>query len=373
MKTWFDYMDAHYAPQPDAVQDQNVDTARILALARRKAGLDPAGQEETKRFDAAAKTPAPLRAAPSRPARRRRLWAAAVAAALAICLGCAGAAATGVFPWQAVGNFFGADARQQADSLGMPGEGLALTQSRDGITVTLEGALDDGYMLYVPVQLTFDDGQYDPDLEYALMTSLRPNKWVDGWTSSGSCLQLEDPDPADDTIPLLLCATHQGVGAGETVELQVQAIYGRTEGDNGFTDAPWRWEHTLSFSFALPQSQPAVTVAAPAGTAEPDTGVPIAQVSLTPMRVSVVFQGHPEDSAVRDTLSSVPVAITFTDGTTLELTDDWGNAARSAGGANGGNSPIGGPYYQVSVAFGTLRDPADVACVTVNGVEIPVA
>ena len=82
MKTWFDYMDAHYAPQPDAVQDQNVDTARILALARRKAGLDPAGQEETKRFDAAAKTPAPLRAAPSRPARRRRLWAAAVAAAL---------------------------------------------------------------------------------------------------------------------------------------------------------------------------------------------------------------------------------------------------------------------------------------------------
>lgn len=363
MKTWFDYMDECYAPQPDEARP--ADTARILALVRQKAGLPgaPARQEDAPQ-PAAGQTRA-------RPARR--LWAVAAAAALAVCLGCAGATAAGVFPWQAIGDFFGANARQQAASLGMPGEGLGLSQSKAGITVTLEGALDDGDMLYVPAQLTFDDGQYDPGLVYALMTSLRPTKPVEGWTSSGSCIQLEDPDPADNTIPLMLTATHQGVGAGDTVELQVLAAYGRMEGDNGFTTAPWRWEHTLSFSFALPESQPAVTVQPPAGTAEPGTGVPIAQVRLTPLRVSVVFQGHPEDSAVRDALSRVPVSLTLADGTVLALTDSWADAARAAGGASGGNSPIDGPYYQVSVTFGRLLDPAEVRSVTVSGVEIPVA
>ena len=54
-------------------------------------------------------------------------------------------------------------------------------------------------------------------------------------------------------------------------------------------------------------------------------------------------------------------------GTALALPEGWGvdGGTRSAYGGEG--------YYMVECEFGALLDPADVAAVTVNGVEIPVA
>ena len=92
MKTWFDWMDNYYLPQPQPEEARPGETDRILALVRCKAGL-PA-------------EPNP------RSARPRRLWALAAAAVLAVCLG-TGTLASGVFPWKSVGDFFGADAQQQ--------------------------------------------------------------------------------------------------------------------------------------------------------------------------------------------------------------------------------------------------------------------
>ena len=181
MKTWFDWMDTYYTPRPQPEGAQEGETERILALARQKLGL--AG-------DAPQAQPGPR----PRPAARRirRLWALAAAAALLFCLGVGTAAAAGVFPWASIGEFFGAGSQQQAASLGMPGEGLSLTQTKEGVTVTLEGVLDDGMAAYLPVQLTFADGQYDPDLRYNIWAILTPA----GPVSDGvSCRQLEDPDP----------------------------------------------------------------------------------------------------------------------------------------------------------------------------------
>ena len=102
MKTWFDWMEEYYLPQPQPNDSQPGESERILELVRQKAGL--------KR----------------QPRRPRRLWALAAAAALAVCLG-TGALASGVFPWQSMKAFFGTDGQQQAACLGMSGGGLSLS------------------------------------------------------------------------------------------------------------------------------------------------------------------------------------------------------------------------------------------------------
>lgn len=348
MKTWFEWMEEYYLPQLQPNDPQPGESERILALVRQKAGL--------KR----------------QPSRPRRLWVLAAAAALAVCLG-TGALASGVFPWQSVGDFFGADG-QQAASLGMIGEGLSLSQTKAGVTVTLEGVVDDGSVAYIPAQITFEEGQYDPSLSYSVFAVLESPNPVDRRTNGAGCRPLEDPDPADNTVPILLTASHEGLQTGDSVQLEILSIFGNTVAADGSTETTWNWEETLRFSFTLPESQPAVTVQVPADTREPQTGVPIAQVRLTPMRVEVIFGEHPEDSQVRDSLSRVFLALTFTDGTTLTLPEGWENGGeRSAEGSGTGSSTFDGPYYKVTCEFDALLDPSSVTAVTVNGIKIPIS
>lgn len=357
MKTWFDWMETYYLPRPQEETPPPGETDRILALVRRKTGLEEA--PPTRQM--------PVRRAP------RRLWGLAAAAVLAVCLA-TGAVAAGVFPWQAVGNFFGADGRQQAESLGMPGQGLSLSQTRDGVTVTLEGILDDGAAAYIPAQITFAEGQYDPALQYHLFATLGSAAPLENGGSGVENRALEDPDPTDATVPLMLKADHEGLAAGDTVQLEILALYGNAEAADGSTATAWEWQGKMTFSFVLPESRPAVTVQAPAGTAEPETGVPIAQVRLTPMQVEVIFADHPEDSQVRNTLSRVPLTLTFTDGTIRTLPTGWeGDGHRDAEGSAAGSATCDGPCYVVRCEFGTLLDPASVAAVTVGGVEIPLS
>ena len=145
MKTWFDWMEEYYIPQPQPEGAQPGEAGRILALTRQKLGLPGVVDDGAVRKTHSIRRPV------------RRLWALAAAAALLLCLG-VGTMAVGVFPWGTVGDFFGVDGQQQAARLGMPGEGLSLSQTKDGVTVTLDGILDDGATAYSPAQLTFADG-----------------------------------------------------------------------------------------------------------------------------------------------------------------------------------------------------------------------
>ncbi len=350
MKTWFDWMEEYHLPHPQPGSAQDGENERILALTRHKLGLS----EITPPKPAAAPHPAVR--------RTRRLWALAAAAALVFCLG-TGAVATGVFPWDAVGEFFGAD-RQQAAQLGMPGEGLELSQTKAGVTVSLEGIVDDGIQAYIPAQITFDEGQYDPDLTYNVWSRLQPTKSHPGQTGSGGSRMLEDPNPADATVPVMLTVNYEGFAPGDAVELTVYYIFGNRTDASGGTETAWTWENEITFSFTLPEAQPTVIAAAPAGTADPQTGIEITEVRLTPMRVAIVFGEHP-DADVRDALSRLPVSVTFADGSILPLPEGWD--------AEGVRSAYGGQdSYIVECEFGRLVDPQTVAAVTVNGTEIPI-
>ena len=348
MKTWFDWMEQYHLPCPQADGAQDGESERILTLTRSKLGL----QETTPKGSAAAARPTVR--------RTRRLWVLAAAAALVLSLG-VGAAATGVYPWDAVEDFFGAD-REQAARLGMPGEGLEMSQSKAGVTVTLEGILDDGMQLYIPAQLTFDEEQYDPDLTYNVWFSLQPAGTQTGLTGGGSRM-LEDPDPSDATVPVMLTVSREGFVSGDAAELTVYYIFGNRTDTSG-TETVWTWEHEMTFSFTLPEAQPAVTITAPAGAVDPQTGIAITEVRLTPMRVAVVFGEHP-DADVRDELSRLPVSVTLADGSVLELPEGWGVAG-------GVRSAYGGQdCYTIECEFGSLIDPTSVVAITVNGTDIP--
>lgn len=359
MKTWFDWMEEYYLPQPQQEAPHPGETERILALVRRKTGLEEA--------------PPLTRQIPVRRAvRPRRLWGLVAAAVLAVCLG-TGAMASGAFPWFSVGAFFGADGRQQAECLGMPGEGMSLSQTKDGVTITLEGILDDGSVAYIPAQITFEEGRYDPALNYHPFATLKPTNPLQNGSGSVGSRALEDPDPTDTTVPLMLAADHEGLQAGDTVRLEILALYGNTEAADGSTSTAWEWEGNMTFSFMLPESRPAITVQAPADAIEPQTGVPIAQVRLTPLQVEVIFAEHPADSQVRDILSRVPISLTMQDGTTCTLPEGWEGAGhRTAEGSGTGLPDFDGPCYAVRCEFGTILDPASVASVIVSGIEIPI-
>ena len=112
-------------------------------------------------------------------------------------------------------------------------------------------------------------------------------------------------------------------------------------------------------------------LAVPQAAADPATGIAIAQVRLTPMRVSVVFEGLPDDAGVRDALSRAQIVLHMADGGTRTM-GTWEDNVRAAEGSiDAAASPIGRAYYEVSCEYGELLDPSLISAVEVNGCLIP--
>ena len=107
-----------------------------------------------------------------------------------------------------------------------------------------------------------------------------------------------------------------------------------------------------------------MTITAPAGAVDPQTGIAITEVRLTPMRVGGGIWRTP-DADVRDELSRLPVSVTLADGSVLELPEGWG----VAGGVRSAYTYI--YCYTIECEFGSLIDPTSVVAITVNGTDIP--
>ena len=294
----------------------------------------------------------------------------AAAAAMACCVG-AGAMAAAGFPWQSVfGQFFGPAAHSQAASLGMPGEGLALTATDNGCTLTLNGALFDGEVLYLPLTLTFENGVPAQGLTYYARGE------APGTVDSGSVPVPAEEASAGNAVNLMCKLSGAGVQSGQTLTWDVSYLYGnrRYAGSGGqapYTQTEWEQEGRWSFTFTVPQARQAVQLAVPQAAADPATGIAIAQVRLTPMRVSVVFEGLPDDAGVRDALSRAQIVLHMADGGTRTM-GTWEDNVRAAEGSiDATASPIGRAYYEVSCEYGELLDPSLISAVEVNGCLIP--
>ena len=357
MKTWFEWMDRCYAPPVEEALGTQQEAARL----------------KEKVFAQLHSRPAPAAAPAAQPVRPRRLRRMAVlvaAAAMAPAPTQQAMAAAG-FPWQSVfGQFFGLAARSQATSLGMPGEGLALTATDNGCTLTLNGALFDGEVLYLPLTLTFENGMPAQGLTYYAWGEAQ------GIAGSGSVPVSADEASAGNAVNLMCKLSGAGLQSGQTLTWDVFYLFGNrwyagSDGQAPYTQTEWEQEGQWSFTFTVPQVKPTVQLAVPQAAADPATGIAIAQVRLTPMRVSVVFDGLPDDAGVRDALSRAQIILHMADGSTRTM-GTWENNVRTAEGSiDAAASPIGRAYYEVSCEYGELLDPSLISAVEVNGCLIP--
>ena len=342
MKTWFEWMDQYYEP-PVRPQTDEAQTARLKQTVLRRAGTQPV-----------------CAPALARPHRWRRFTVVAAAAALACCVGAGALAAVG-FPWGGVfGKYFGADAQNRAAQLGMPGEGMALSTTDGGCTLTLNGALFDGQTLYLPLTISFDNGMPEQGLSYYAMGTAQG-------ASSGSSRTLADENPADNSVDMMCTLSGAELQSGQTLHWEVFALYGNHADAQGNTHTVWQQEGNWAFNFTVPQAAASKELPVPDGSSDPATGIAIAQVRLTPMQVSVVFDGLPDSADVRDALSCADITLHFADGSTRTM-GTWADGVRAAGGSiEEAISPIGRPYYEVSCEYGQILDPAQITTVEVNG------
>ena len=342
MKTWFDWMDDCYVPAVTEMSDAQT-TQRIKARVQERLSVQT---HRAKRFSF------------------RRVAILAAAAALAVCIG-VGAMAASVFPWDGVfGTFFGAGAQSQAASLGMPGEGLALSASNGGCTLTLEGVLFDGEQMYLPLTLTMEDETPNPTLSYYAMGQTAGGE-------GGASRVLEDDNLSDRSVKLMCTLQGGNWQSGDTITWNIQYLYATRPMENG-TEVAWEKEGNWSFTFKVPQAEQAQAQMVSAGTSEPVTGISIAQIRLTPMRVTVVFDGLPEEAGVRDTLSEAQIILTLSDGSTCTMGTFEEGVRAAQGSIDEKTSPIDGAYYEVSCEYGEFIAPDEVEAVSINGLQIPI-
>lgn len=342
MKTWFEWMDCYYEPAVQEVADAE-ETERLKAQVMERIGVGTADSH-------------------IRPRRGLKKAAIAIAAAaFACCVGVGAMAAVG-FPWDSVfGGYFGDNAQEQALELGMPGNGLELSAKDGGCTLTLKGALFDGDQLYLPLTLSFDQEKPNPDWSYYVMGL------VEGRGDAGSVM-LSDENQDDQSVNLMCKLDGSGLKSGQTITWNVIYLYANSADEVGNTTCEWEKEGEWSFTFAVPQAQPTQVWDIPDGVSDPVTGIPLRQVRLTPMRVSLVFEGLPDDSDMRNTLSEAQIVLHFADGSMRDL--GKGGNRDAQGTIDAQTSPIGQAYYEVSCEYDEFLDPSQITAVEINGYSV---
>lgn len=135
---------------------------------------------------------------------------------------------------------------------------------------------------------------------------------------SGASRVLEDDNLSDRSVKLMCTLQGGNWQSGDTITWNIQYLYATRPMENG-TEVAWEKEGNWSFTFKVPQAEQVQAQMVSAGTSEPVTGVSIAQIRLTPMRVTVVFDGLPEEADVRDTLSEAQIILTLSDGSTCTM------------------------------------------------------
>ena len=321
-----------------------------------------------------------------RPLRFRRFAAAGVAAALVLSLGVAGAAGGLDSAANAFAGLFGGAHTEVIDQIGYP---IGASATADGITITVDAILGDRYSYAVAYSIQREDGAplADPELLAAGATEdgLLPLTFGSQDTSlglfSGSAHGSSffyDADPSDNALQFVEMMTYDkpirtGAATARFRELSVFPGGGYTEKEL-LAQGPWKLRFDLDFADS--------SVSLEAGQDFTLNGMDatLDAVTLSPLSIQVDYTVHQElvwsedreDGRMNDHdreltyryLESLPVAVTYTDGTTQDLTNN----------AGGGIAPGDGETVcQKSRIFSTIRPLDQVASVTVGDIVLPVS
>ena len=351
--------------------------------ARMTEGLRAAAAAKSAEKNARSKAPAEVLIMPAR--RPRRRWARVAAGlALALVLGGGGtvAVAAGVLPNPAdvLSDVFGG-APAQTELLNEVGRPIGASATSNGVTVTAEAVVGDRFNYAVGYSIEFDDPAVLEGIElheggtltYVGDALLR----VDGAMSGGGLVRLYDVDPGDNTLQLVQIMgvqTWNGTGiVGRTARFSMSKLEIYTDDGEFKTLAIGDWDLKFEMNYVD------TTVDLPAGqsTTWQGSAVTIDAVAVSSLGVTVDYTidrqtrdlalpGEASDEALAEqsAVLSLPVIVTFADGTTFDATDANGSAVRHGDGTS---------TISKATTYDRIVDAGDIVSVTVGDVVILVS
>ena len=320
-----------------------------------------------------------------RPHTFRRVAVAGVAAALALSVGVAGA--TGVLSdvGESFSALFDVSAAQTEiiDQIGYP---VGASATADGITITADAIVGDTYSYAIVYSIRRDDGQPLVSQEVlesgdnALPLTFDSHDVTPGnplavllGGGGGGYSRFYDADPNDNAIQFMEVWTFSSPIRPGKVTATFQGLYEASEDyldKELLAEGPWKLEFHMAFEDS--------SVSLPAGQDFTLNGMDatLDAVTLSPLSIMVEYTVHQEvpqaerENGLEDggndpyaPFRDLPIVITYTDGTTLEI--DSGNTHIGSGS--------GRAKCSIGLVFDTIRPLDEVASVTVGDVVIPVS
>lgn len=321
-------------------------------------------QHMTDRLMAAAERPAPRRVLPF-----HRLAAAGVAAALVLSVGVAGATGALGEVGAAFSAIFGPSTQTEImDKIGYP---VGASDTDNGVTITADAIVGDTYSYAVVYTIQREDGKAlvsdqllarAPDPDDALPLAFQSyDAALQGYRggSSGN-MWFYDADPADSALQFVELRTQsEPLEPGLlTVRFQDLQVYGEDYATcTTLTEGSWKLSFQLAFEDAsrtLPCGQTFTLNGAE---------VTLNAVTLSPLSIQADYTVSWAGDTAMDWIEPLPMSITYTDGTTLDLSHAGGASAYGTGSVS----------CQKGMIFDQLHPLEEVASVTVGDVVIPVS
>ncbi len=308
-------------------------------------------------------------AAPRRVLPLRRLAAVGVAAALVLSLGAAGATGALGDVGAAFSAIFGSSAQAEViDRIGYP---VGASDTDNGITITADAIVGDTYSYAVVYTIQREDGKAlvgddilaraaNPETE-ALPLSFQFHDTTPRGYKGGSHASswFYDADPADNAIQFVELRTQSApIEPGEvTVQLRDLELYNEDyTARTTLAKGSWTLKFHLDFensSRVLPCGQ---TFRLDGAEAVLNT------VTLSPLSIQVDYTVCGEGDPSLDWIEPLSLSLTYTDGTTLDLSHAGGTSAYGEDAVN----------CQKSIIFDQILALDEVAFVTVGNVVISV-
>ena len=304
-----------------------------------------------------------------RPHTFRRGAAGGVAAALVLSVGVAGA--TGVLGevGAAFSSIFGPSAQTEViDQIGYP---IGASATANGVTITADAIVGDTYSYAVVYTIQRTDGEAlvsddilaraaGPD-GTALPLAFQSHDTTPQGYRGGSTARLwfYDADPSDNAIQFAELRTQSTpIEPGAlTVRLQNLELYNEDySARTTLTEGDW----TLNFRLDFENS----SLVLPCGQTIQLDGVlmNLNTVTLSPLSIQVDYTVRRKGDPSLDWIEPLSLSLTYTDGTTLDLSHAGGTSAYGENAVN----------CQKHMIFDQIRPLEEVAFVTVGDVVIPV-